>query len=127
MSDRRCLEGEQIAKPAEWGTHTAGWGDRLGENGASGNGRDQHWVRDGEGRCRPKYAIETGATSCVRLHVEVKTRPVLDNPVGGKACRRTTVFGSKAFACYGYTPNTPEQYGYRNPIDLLKVAGGTDR
>ena len=84
-------------------------GDVLGDMGNSGNGCRNYW-RIGSDGCASTNADDT------HLHFEIKDAPVLENPRGGEACRRTD--GSARF-CYGYTPDYPQAYGYHDPIAFL--------
>ncbi|MGH8580558.1 MAG: M23 family metallopeptidase, partial [Gammaproteobacteria bacterium] len=49
------------------------------------------------------------------LHLEVKDKPILENPMGGKASK----YGSDTGPYWGYTPNYPDDYGYHDPILML--------
>lgn len=51
------------------------------------------------------------------LHFELKTKPVLENPEGGTACKLKTT--GEPHACYGYTPGHPNDYGYLDPLTTL--------
>lgn len=95
-------------------------GELLGNMSASGDGRAKYWINASgrRGRCR-RAAIAINPEWCVRLHFELKTRPVLENPEGGKACRKSGLFGDKDSGCYGYTPGEPETFGYLNPWHMI--------
>jgi murein DD-endopeptidase MepM/ murein hydrolase activator NlpD len=96
-------------------------GERLGTMSASGDGKDKYWIHASGpgGRCyRPGIAF--GPDWCERLHFEVKTKPVLENPEGGKACRKLGVFRESKTECYGYTPEDPGSYGYLNPWQFIR-------
>lgn len=77
----------------------------IGRMGASGYGVRDYWRRPSvRGSLCGAYPE---GEPCVHLHFELKTAPVLDNPVGGSACG-----GSP---CWGYVPGDPQVFGYRDP------------
>ncbi len=75
------------------------------------------WVKQGQ-------AIgvmgKTGPTPAVHLHFEIKLRNLLHNPLGEKVCfyPAPDYCGCNSY-CWGYTPENPDKYGYRNPYDYF--------
>jgi murein DD-endopeptidase MepM/ murein hydrolase activator NlpD len=90
-------------------------GTVIGPIGSSGYGREKYWLSTrASPRCvRPTLNINP--TFCVRLHFELKTKPVLENPSGEKVCLAPTLLGSKSSLCYGYAPQDPTELGYVDP------------
>ena len=82
-------------------------GDTIGFIGNTGYGCD-YW-RIGEDGCDSKNPEDR------HLHLEIKTKPVLENPEGADACEYKTGKG----VCYGYVPDNPKNYGYLDPIEVL--------
>ena len=85
-------------------------GEIIGLMGDSGYGCQYYW-RVGEDGCQSKNPLD------IHLHFEIKEKPVLENPRGGKVCLNK--FNQRIF-CYGYTPKDPREYGYFDPIEILK-------
>lgn len=73
-------------------------GDVLGEMGNTGYGCN-YW-RIGKDGCDSENLRDN------HLHFEIKTKSVLENPIGKDVY-------------YGYTPNNPKDYGYKNPMEIL--------
>jgi probable HAF family extracellular repeat protein len=48
------------------------------------------------------------------LHFELKTRAVLQNPVG-QPCGISACAAGSGYVCYGYTQGNPDNFGYFNP------------
>lgn len=84
-------------------------GEILGKIGNSAYGCSNYW-RIGKDGCNEKTASDK------HLHFEIKTAPVLENPIGGEVCQRAS--GEKKL-CYGYTPDYPQNFGYKNPLEFL--------
>ncbi len=84
-------------------------GEILGTVGNSAYSCKNYW-RIGADGCTGKNKPDT------HLHFEVKSLPVLENPLGGEVCNRAT--GEKKL-CYGYTPDYPQNFGYKNSIEFL--------
>ena len=82
----------------------------IGRIGASGFGCANYW-RKGKDGC------DSSGEPDIHLHFEIKTKPVLENPIAGKACLNK--IGEKVY-CYGYTPSYPDKYGYLSPLEFLQ-------
>ncbi len=96
--EENIIEGVEIKK-----------GGKIGKVGNSGYGCQNYW-RVGPDGCDKNLSPDT------HLHFEIKKAPLLENPLGGKACWKRT--GEPNF-CYGYTPDYSQKYGYLNPIKYL--------
>ncbi|BCX15646.1 MAG: hypothetical protein KatS3mg097_538 [Candidatus Parcubacteria bacterium] len=81
-------------------------GQILGKVGATGFGCN-YW-RIGEDGCDKETPLDT------HLHLEIKTKPVLETPVPAKC----NIKGQKV-KCYGYAPHSPQNYGYIDPLIFL--------
>jgi hypothetical protein len=95
---------------------TVAKGQALGDMGAGAWGNDRYWIRpNGAGRCLPGHVVTNPAqyAPCTRLLFQVKLRPVLDNPEGGRECH-------SGYPCQTVTPTHPNRWGYRNPWDLIR-------
>jgi len=57
----------------------------------------------------------------IHLHFEIKDDNTLENPKGGKPCLYNNVVGP----CWGYMPNSADNYGYHNPYLFIKEASRT--
>ncbi|MEX2033318.1 MAG: peptidoglycan DD-metalloendopeptidase family protein [Candidatus Colwellbacteria bacterium] len=84
-------------------------GEVIGVAGNSGYGCNNFW-RVGKDGC------DSPSPADVYLHLEIKTKPVLENPEGGEACESPDG-GSRP--CYGYAPDYPQKYGYINPLEFI--------
>ncbi len=84
-------------------------GEIIGEIGNSGFGCKNYW-RIGADGCDKNSPNDT------HLHLEIKDAPVIENPLKGMVCE---TFDYKPRYCYGYTPDYPQKYGYRDPIEFL--------
>jgi len=91
-------EGEQIKG-----------GESLGEIGSSGFGCEQYW-RLGKNGCDSENEPND------HLHLEIKTQPVLYNPIGGKVCFNKN---NQQDFCYRYAPDPLLSKGYLNLLDLI--------
>ena len=85
-------------------------GDVLGRVGNSAYGCQTHWKVGTDG-------CDSANPDDIHLHFELKTKPVLENPEGGMACRLSST--GEPHACYGYTPGDPRDYGYLDPMTAL--------
>ena len=81
-------------------------GQVLGKVGATGYGCN-YW-RIGEDGCNKNSKLD------VHLHLEIKTKPVLESPVEAD-CN----VNGRLVKCYGYTPHNPQNYGYLDPLMFL--------
>ncbi|MDP2650861.1 MAG: hypothetical protein Q8P04_02085, partial [bacterium] len=81
----------------------------IGVAGNSGYGCDNFW-RVGKDGC------DSPSPADVHLHLEIKTKPVLENPEGGEVCESPDG-GNRP--CYGYAPDYPQKYGYINPLEFI--------
>jgi len=84
-------------------------GDMIGTIGNSGLGCLNYW-RLGQDGCN------STDPSNEFLHFEIKTTPVLENPLGGKICHNKY---NESTLCYGYAPNPLSKLGYINPMSFL--------
>lgn len=84
-------------------------GEIIGEIGNSGFGCKNYWRIDADG-CDKTSPNDT------HLHLEIKDAPVIENPLNGMACE-TPDYNPRY--CYGYTPDSPQKYGYRDPLEFL--------
>ncbi|OGM94273.1 hypothetical protein A2524_01210 [Candidatus Wolfebacteria bacterium RIFOXYD12_FULL_48_21] len=100
------------ASITEGGTVHAG--DTLGTVGNSAYGCQNNWKVGTDG-------CDSTNPDDIHLHFELKTKPVLENPDGGMACKIKIpgAMESEPHACYGYTPGDPRDYGYLDPIQFL--------
>ena len=90
-------------------------GETIGVVGNSGQGCKNYWRIGFEG-CKSDSPFDT------HLHLEIKTAPVLENPIGGEICKRQN---NTNRPCYGYTPDYPTFYGYLNPLEFLFRKNGS--
>ena len=84
-------------------------GEVLGEVGASGYGCNYYW-RVGPNGCESSNLID------YHLHFEIKTSPVLNNPLGELKCK----VRGQPHLCYGYTPKYPQNFGYLDPLKFIQ-------
>ena len=85
-------------------------GTVLGTVGNSAYGCQSYWKVGTDG-------CESANPNDTHLHFELKTKPVLENPEGGTACKLKTT--GEPHVCYGYTPGHPRDYGYVDPLTTL--------
>ena len=84
-------------------------GESLGEIGSSGFGCEHYWRLNKNG-CEGTDEINDN------LHLEMKTKPVLYNPIGGKVCLNKN---NQQDFCYRYAPDPLLSKGYLNLLDLI--------
>ena len=84
-------------------------GESLGEIGSSGFGCEHYWRLNKNG-CEGTDEINDN------LHLEMKTKPVLYNPIGGKVCLNKN---NQQDFCYRYAPDPLFSKGYYNPLDII--------
>lgn len=85
-------------------------GTVLGTVGNSAYGCQTFWKIGADG-------CDSTNPDDIHLHFEIKTKPVLENPEGGAACKLKDTH--EPHPCYGYTPGDPRDYGYLDPITTL--------
>lgn len=110
----RTLYGVYAHLAAIAGTVTEGMsvekGSVLGTVGNTAYGCQSYWKVGNDG-------CDSTNPNDDHLHFELKTKPVLENPEGGTACKLKTT--GEPHACYGYTPGHPRDYGYIDPLTTL--------
>lgn len=85
-------------------------GTILGTVGNSAYGCQNNWKVGTDG-------CDSTNPNDIHLHFELKTAPVLENPIGGTVCKLKTT--GEPHACYGYTPGDPRNYGYIDPVKTM--------
>lgn len=67
----------------------------------------------------------TGARSDKHLHFEIKSQPVLHNPIEERISCTNRNSGKSFSMCWGYTLNHPNNYGYYDPLEFFHSLANT--